>query len=178
MNMKQEEINTERLRLRQLKDTDAPGIMAIRSNPQINKYLGRSNNCSPDDALAFIGKISDLVAGGNGFYWAITLKENDEPIGTICYWNLDPAEAKAEIGYELHPDYQGRGYMTEALNAVVSFGFKALNFELITACPVEDNLDSARLLERNGFVLAGDFIDNDSGKKHLDYRFSKPAISA
>jgi ribosomal-protein-alanine N-acetyltransferase len=172
--MLQKELDTERLHLRQLTDADAPGIMAIRSNPQVNKYVGRSNTCTLNDAIAFIGKIKNLVADGGGFYWAITLKENNELIGTICYWNLEPAEDKAEIGYELLPDYQGQGYMTEAVDAVFAFGFESLNFKLITAFPVADNLSSAKLLERRGFVLAGDFIDNDSGKKHLDYRLSKP----
>lgn len=171
--MLQEDINTSRLHLRQLTDVDTPGIMAIRSNAQVNKYLGRSNDCTLDDALVFIGKIKDLVSNRNGFYWAITLKETNALIGTICYWNLEPADAKAEIGYELLPDYQGRGYMTEAINAVLSFGFNTLNFEQVTACPVKDNSRSEAVLKRVGFFLSGDFTDQETGNTHLDYRLSR-----
>ncbi|AYL96038.1 GNAT family N-acetyltransferase [Mucilaginibacter celer] len=171
--MLQKEIDTQRLSLRQLTEADAPDIMAIRANEQVNQYLERPKTCTPDDARNFISKIASIVAGGDGYYWAITLKQTNELIGTICYWNLEPAQAKAEIGYELHPDYQGRGYMTEAIDAVISFGFNSLNFELITACPLNGNSNSVKLLERSGFLFSGDFTDQDTGSRYLDYRLSK-----
>jgi len=133
-------LNTERLRLRGLLESDAQQILAIRSNTEVNKYLDRASDTTIDDALSFIGKIRTIVSNGEGFYWAITLKEKDGLIGTICYWNLDTAEKKAEVGYELYPDYQGRGLMQEAISAVLAFGFNDLRFELITSCPKQGNL--------------------------------------
>jgi len=113
------------------------------------------------------------VSNGEGFYWAITLKEKDGLIGTICYWNLDTTQKKAEVGYELYPDYQGRGLMQEAISAVLAFGFNDLRFELITACPKQGNLSSVNLLEKVGFSLAGNFTDDETGNKYLDFRLSK-----
>lgn len=166
-------LSTKRLRLRGLLDSDAPQILAIRSNPEVNKYLGRSNDITIDDARSFINKIEGIVSKGEGFYWAITLKEDNDLIGTICYWNLEPADQKAEIGYELYPDRQGKGLMQEALSAVLNYGFEKAGFEVITACPVEENESSVKLLVKNDFYLAGQFPSDNGEHTLLDYRLTK-----
>ncbi|MFC0514389.1 GNAT family N-acetyltransferase [Mucilaginibacter angelicae] len=166
-------LGTERLCLRGLLDSDARQIMAIRSNAEVNKYLERSYDCSIDEALSFIKKIEGIVNRGEGFYWAITLADKDELIGTICYWNLEPADKKAEIGYELYPDQQGKGLMQEALSAVLSYGFETAGFEVITACPLEGNESSAKLLTKSGFTLAGKFPSDNGENTYLNYQLSK-----
>jgi ribosomal-protein-alanine N-acetyltransferase len=164
---------TERLSLRRLLDSDAPQIMAIRSNIEVNKYLDRSNDVTIDDALSFIKKIEGILSREEGFYWAITLKDKNELIGTICYWNLELIDKKAEFGYELHPAYQGHGYMQEAVSMVLAVGFNNLHFELVTACPQHENQSSVKLLKKAGFSLAGDFTDGETGSKYLDFKLAK-----
>lgn len=166
-------LSTERLHLRGLLDSDTPQIMAIRSNPEVNKYLGRSNDITIDEARSFIKKIEGIVSRSEGFYWAVTLKEDNDLIGTICYWNLEPVDKKAEIGYELYPDQQGKGLMQEALSAVLTYGFETANFEIITAFPVEGNESSVKLLVKNGFYLAGQFPSDNGGHIFLDYQLTK-----
>jgi len=166
-------LTTERLTLRGLLESDAPQILAIRSNAEVNKYLDRPNDTTIEQALAFIKKIEGIVSSGNGCYWGITLEGKDELIGTICYWNLQPADKKAEIGYELNPAYQGVGYMQEAVSAVLGVGFNKLGFELITACPQQGNQRSIMLLRKKGFSLAGDFTEEETGSKYLDFRLAK-----
>lgn len=164
---------TERLNLRGLLESDAPHILAIRSNAEVNKYLDRPNDTTIEQALSFIKKIAGIVSSCNGCYWGITLKGKDELIGTICYWNLQPADKKAEIGYELNPLYQGLGYMQEAVAEVLRVGFHKLDFELITACPQEGNQSSIKLLRKKGFSLAGEFTEEETGSKYLDFRLAK-----
>lgn len=164
---------TERLRLRGLLESDAPQILALRSNTEVNKYLDRAANATVDEALSFIKKIEAIVSNNEGFYWAITLKEKDELIGTICYWNLNAADKSAEIGYELHPDYQGQGLMQEAISAVLVFGFNDQHFEMTTACPKEGNQSSVKLLKKTGFSLVGNFTDEETKSKYLDFRLTK-----
>lgn len=169
-------LTTERLCLRGLHESDAPQILALRSNTEVNKYLDRAADSTIDEALSFIKKIEAIVSNSEGFYWAITLKGKDEPIGTICYWNLDAANKSAEIGYELNPDYQGQGFMREAISAVLTFGFNDQHFEMITACPKEGNESSVKLLKKTGFSLAGNFTDERTGSTYLDFRLSKVTI--
>lgn len=92
------------------------------------------------------------MAIGKAYYWVICLKDQDSPIGSICYWNLDPARNLAELGYELNPDWQSKGYMQEALEALIQFDFTKLGFRVITALTHPDNLASVRILERCGFI--------------------------
>lgn len=94
-------------------------------------------------------------------------------IGTICYWNLNAADKSAEIGYELHPDYQGQGLMQEAISAVLVFGFNDQHFEMITACPKGGNQSSVKLLKKTGFSLVGNFTDEGTGSLYLDFRVNK-----
>lgn len=164
---------TDRLRLRGLLDSDTPQIMALRSNAEVNKYLGRSNDITIDEARSFIKKIEGIVSRSEGFYWALTLKDDNKVIGTICYWNLEPVDKKAEIGYELYPDQQGKGLMQEALSAVLKYGFKTVGFEAITACPVAGNESSVKLLVKNDFYLAGQFPSDNGEHIFLDYQLTK-----
>lgn len=166
-------LTTERLRLRGLLDSDGRQIRAIRSNAEVNRYLERSNDCTIDEALSFIKKIEGIVSRGEGFYWGITLADKDELIGTICYWNLEPADKKAEIGYELYPDQQGKGLMQEALLAVLSYGFETAGFEVIAACPLDGNESSVKLLTKSGFTLTGKFPSDACENTYLDYQLTK-----
>jgi ribosomal-protein-alanine N-acetyltransferase len=84
------------------------------------------------------------------------LKENPRPVGTICCFDFSTDQATAEIGYELHPSYQHKGIMQEALTTVLRYGFQVLQLKSITAFPSADNVPSIRLLERNGFKREDD----------------------
>jgi ribosomal-protein-alanine N-acetyltransferase len=117
------ELQSIRLKLRSLEDKDLTALYALRSNEKVNRYLDRPPARSVEDAQAFISKIRDGIAGNQSFYWAITLKDQPGLIGTICIWNLSVDRKTAELGYELHPDYQGKGYMQEAITLVIRFAF-------------------------------------------------------
>lgn len=144
-------LDTSRLLLRQLKETDVGAIYSLRSNEQVNQFIDRPIAKDPEEAKAFIQKISDGIAGNKSYYWGITLKENGKMIGTICFWNLSADRKRAELGYELHPDYQGKGYMDEALKEVISFAFRS-GFTSLEAYTHKDNFASTKLLLKHGFV--------------------------
>ena len=146
------DIETARLVLRKLKMSDTEAIYAVRSNTEVNTYLDRPLSISTDEAASFIQKIENLVASNEGLYWAITLKDNGALIGTICYWNIDAEKDKAELGYELLPQFQGKGIMTEALKSVIELGFDFLKLKNITAFPQKDNIKSHKLLEKCHFT--------------------------
>jgi len=84
-------------------------------------------------------------------------------IGDFGYWNLQKQHLRAEIGYELHPDYWGKGFMTEVMQTVLSFGFKTMKFHSVEANVTPGNKASVSLLLRNGFRLEGQFKENYYG---------------
>jgi [ribosomal protein S5]-alanine N-acetyltransferase len=110
----------------------------------------------------------DGIAKQGWLYWAITLKNTDALIGSICLWNLSPENKTAELGYELHPDFHGKGIMQEAVKVILQFAFEKMEVEAVTAFPTTANLPSQKLLERNGFKIETD----PSGPEDLgDYVF-------
>lgn len=145
-------LQTERLQLRKLSLDDAEDIFYLRSNDEVNKYLDRQKANEIEEAIAFINKVNIGVANDNWFYWAICFKENPKLIGTICLWNLNEEENKVEIGYELNPEYQGKGIAKEAVEKIIDFGFNTLNVGKIEAYTHKENNSSTKLLERFGFV--------------------------
>lgn len=146
-------LTTERLILRRLVEHDAPRIHQLRSDPEVNRYLGRPSSTGIDDAMAFIKKIDHNIALQNSLYWVLNFKGSDNLIGTICLWNFDHEHDTAELGYELMPQHQGKGLMTEAVNTVITYAIAELRARGIIACLSADNLPSVTLLKKMGFEI-------------------------
>jgi ribosomal-protein-alanine N-acetyltransferase len=170
------EINTLRLKLRKLADTDAQKIHELRSSPIVNAFIDRDISTGTADALAFIKKITDLIQNNKAIYWVITL--NDEPalIGTIGLWNFDIPGATIEIGYELLPQYHGKGLMTEVIKSVINYGFNEMEAETITAFTDAGNISSVKLLISNGFKPGDRAYDhsNETDDNMITYLLKRP----
>ena len=157
-------LKTERLILRQLKSSDDKEIFALRSNENVNKYLDRKPARSIDDARNFIHAINENIQRNDSVYWAITLKDVDKLLGTICLFEFSEDRSKAEIGYELLPDFQGKGFMEEAASAVIHVGFYHIGLQSIEACTHSENQHSTKLLKKLSFMM-------DSGTENNMARF-------
>ncbi|MBK7500455.1 MAG: GNAT family N-acetyltransferase [Ignavibacteriales bacterium] len=144
-------LKTERLVLRKLSLDDAEEIFFLRSDEKVNKYLDRPRATSIEDAHNFINKTNHAIENNECIDWAITFKDDSGLIGSICLWNLNEEENKAEVGYELLPDFQGKGIAQEALSAVITFGFEVMKLKTIEAYTHKENLKSTKLLEKFNF---------------------------
>jgi ribosomal-protein-alanine N-acetyltransferase len=150
-------LETPRLRLRPLTIDDAPWYLAHFSRPEI---VHGSGFPAPPDLAAARGELRrfvlDLIAAGTGMRWGIAEQGRAELVGSIGYYRLvDGPPRQAEIGYDLVPERWGRGIMTEALGAMVSYCTGVLGVERLEALVLLDNERSARLLERAGFRREG-----------------------
>lgn len=155
-------LNTLRLKLRKLADTDAQEIHELRSSPIVNKFIDRAPSAGIADALIFIKKITENVQNNKSVYWAITLKDDPALIGTIGLWNFDIPGETIEIGYELLPRYHGKGLMTEVIKSVIDYGFNNIKAATITAFLSADNISSIKLLINNGFKLNEETPDDST----------------
>ncbi|HVZ24465.1 MAG TPA: GNAT family N-acetyltransferase [Sediminibacterium sp.] len=151
---------TENLVLRQLLPGDDKQIFALRSDDRVNKYLDRKPSKSIADAKRFIAGINENSPNKDSFYWAIALKSTNQLIGTICLFGISDDDQKAAIGFELLPDYQGRGIMREAISEILDFAQQEIGLIRIEACTAPENLASQRLLEKFNFKK-----QNTSGSK-------------
>ncbi len=162
-------LKTMRLVLRQLLDTDANEIFALRSDQRVNKYLDRKPAQSPEDAKAFIQAINENVKKNDSAYWAITL--NDKLIGTVCLFDFSSDNSKAEMGFELLPACQGKGFMQEAVTAVLDYAFQQIQLNSIEACTHAENLNSIRLLEKLHFKKQP-HSENNPGENMIAFKLS------
>jgi ribosomal-protein-alanine N-acetyltransferase len=153
-------LKTDRLVLRKTEMTDAPAMFVQRSDPRIMKYLDRKPCETVEEAAAFIRMITDNLDNNNGISWAITTHDSDEMIGSIAIWRIVKEHYRGELGYVLLPDYQRKGLMHEALNAVIAYGFTDMGLHSLEANINPDNAASQKLLERHGFVREAYFKEN------------------
>lgn len=158
------EIYTERLFLRELGPRDAAEIFLLRSDERVLEYLDRQPSQNIIEAGKFIEKIVTSINNDECIYWALSLKNHSRLIGTICLWNFSPDNTKADLGYELLPEHQGKGYITEAIRAVLHYGFNNLQLSVIDAEVDPQNIKSVKLLNKFRFRLTvnpGENIDNE-----------------
>lgn len=165
-------LETNRLRLRQMRHSDTQAFYALRSNEAIMKYIGRERPKTPDEVKPLIDKILSDYEQSEGISWAITPKETGAIIGTIGFWRIDKPNHRAEIGYLLHTDYWGKGIASEAMHAVLAYAFKELKFHAIEANVDPLNEASKKLLLRAGFVQEAYFRES----YFFDGRFLDSAI--
>jgi len=144
-------LQTERLILRELKRTDSSNIFYLRSSKRILRYLYRLPEKSESTAGEFIMKIKKNTREGSAIMWGICKQGKDKVIGTICIWNIEPENHRGEVGFVLHPRYQGKGYMKEALTRVLEFAFVQNEFNTISGYVAPDNTASTKLLASSGF---------------------------
>jgi len=153
-------IKTERLLLRQINNEDINEIFVLRSDKRVMRYLDKAPAQSLDDAYEFIKKITELEKNTEAVTWGIALKDKPLLIGTICLWHIQKEHYRAEAGYNLLPDYWGKGIMQEAIKEVIDYGFNIMKLHSIEANVNPGNAASIRLLERNKFKQEAYFKEN------------------
>lgn len=154
------ELYTQRLELKQITPADATALFQLRSNKEVMKYIDRPPAQTLDEAFTHIATLTDFLQKNEGITWGIYLKEGSQLVGNIAFWRFEKEHYRAEIGYMLHPSVHGKGFMHEALQTVLQYGFKTLNLHSVEANVNPANAASIRLLERNGFVREAYFREN------------------
>ncbi len=155
------EITTERLVLRKLEVIDSELIFSLRSSKEVTKYIARPLYKTIEEAKTFINDRIKDIDNNISIVWTILIKNSQIPVGTICLWNLSDDRKTAEVGYDLLPEFQGKGYMREAFRSVMNFGFNEMKLKSIEAYTSKYNKSSIGLLEKNKFILQKERKDSD-----------------
>lgn len=158
-------ITTERLILKQLSLDNLDAIFALRTNSFVNKYLNRSVPKTKEEVIHFINSINNAISEGTTYYWTISLTDTKECIGTVSLFDFANENKSCEIGYELIPEFQGKGFMKEAVQAVITYVFQALNFQKIVACTHIDNQSSTQLLLKLNFFKTAESLEENPNLK-------------
>jgi [ribosomal protein S5]-alanine N-acetyltransferase len=158
-------LETDRLVLRRLSLEDAPVIYQLRSDVEVAALTGKTPFVHINEAVAYINKIDSLINNDESIYWVASYKGDNAMIGAVCLWNFDIQNETVELGYELLPEFQGKGIMVEIITRVLPYAFEVMGVKTIVAFPSSDNPPSVKLLEKLGFELAPGHFKNT----HVDF---------
>lgn len=148
-------LETERLLLRKVTPEDAASMLTYLSDQNVMQHMGLEPFQSISDALDEIAWYESIVKDRTGMRWGITLKEDGQVIGSCGFLNYVSKHHRIEIGTELSRDYWHQGIASEALQAVIHYGFNNLEIQRLEALIEPANYASQKLFERQGFMKEG-----------------------
>ncbi|MFP4548888.1 MAG: GNAT family N-acetyltransferase [Fidelibacterota bacterium] len=176
------EFKSDRLIFREFNEDDAENLFRIRSQEAVMRYM----DSYPEPTVKAIkNRIHEMQLQFQlkiGLNWVIVEKAIDKMIGYFGIWKIDKENCRGEIGYALNHDYWGQGYMLEAFQTLIPFGFHQMNLHSFEANVNPKNQNSKQLLEKVGFkqeayfrenfLFAGKFLDTVTySLLERDYKF-------
>ena len=169
-----EGLNTERLVLRRSRPEDAETISAYRSDPEVHRHQGWERT-DAEGIRREILEMASRVPGGPGGWVQFTVEERvgGRLVGDVGMSLADGEPGVVKIGYTMSPRSQGRGYATEAVQALVAYAFDALGAEVVRAYASAANLASIRVAEKSGLQLVERFERSYGGQTWQGVRYER-----
>jgi RimJ/RimL family protein N-acetyltransferase len=155
--MHQKEIITERTKLRRIELSDLNAIHKLHILPETDKYntLGIPKNREETKSIIKPWIEDNFLSEIKNYTFAIVQRETDEFIGLFGLKLGSEKYKRAEVWYKIHRNFWNKGYATETLKAVISFGFNTLKLHRIQAGCAVENLASIKVLEKSGMIKEG-----------------------
>ena len=154
--IEQPTLQTTRLVVRPLSSDDAPTVAKLAGKREIaDTTLSIPHPYSEQQAKDWISRHSATASGGKEIVFAIVTRKNIELVGTCGLRDIDCEHGQAEMGFWIAVDCWGRGYATEAAQALLWFGFETLRLNRIYAHHMLRNPASGRVLEKIGMKKEG-----------------------
>ncbi len=153
-------INTERLMLRKFDFADALDMLDLWvSKPEIQHMYSEPTYNTIDEVNKLLEKYIQNYANNDYYRWAIVDNDSKRCIGQIAFYLVNTNNHFAEIEYCIASEYQNKGLMTEAVKALIGFGFEIIGLHKIQISTKEINAPSKRVIEKSGFTYEGTLRD-------------------
>jgi RimJ/RimL family protein N-acetyltransferase len=167
-----EQIFTERLRLRRSLPADAEAISAYRSDPAVHAMQGWDRT-DPEGVRLEIEEMLGRRPGDHGGWVQFTVEgRNDgQLVGDVGLSPADGEPGVIKVGYTIDPRFQGRGYATEAIEALVAYSFRTLDADVVRAYAGAENIPSIRVMEKVGMRLIERFHGSDGEEVWTGVRY-------
>ena len=151
------EITTERLILRFIRSSDLESIHNLHSHPETDQYNTLGIPASPEETQLIMESWMAAMTEDpiKNYTFSILQKTSHKFIGLLGFKIAETKFQSGEAWYKIHSDHWSHGYATEALKALIDFGFRGLGLHRIEAGCAVDNLGSIRVLEKVGMTQEG-----------------------
>ncbi len=149
-------IRTERLVLRPFRPEDTDALVARRNEAEVARLQNWTLPFTREAAEELVEALVAMDGPADGEWWMLVIADpdTDEALGDLAF-NLSWGGRASEIGYTLARRHWGNGYATEALNGLLEWLFQVLKVTRVSGLLHPDNVASAMVLERTGFVFEG-----------------------
>jgi RimJ/RimL family protein N-acetyltransferase len=167
-----EGLETPRLTLRRSHAGDAASIAAYRSDPEVHRYQGWERTDS-DGVREEIEAMAARAPGDGGGWvqFSVEARDTGSLVGDVGLSPDDDEPGVIKIGYTMDPAFQGRGYATEAVKALIAYAFDTLGADLVRAYASAENLPSIRVAEKAGLTLVERFERTYEGETWQGVRY-------
>jgi RimJ/RimL family protein N-acetyltransferase len=155
-------LHSQRLLIRNFRDTDLESFLAYRNVPEVARYQGWEVPYPRENAIKLIDQMKDMQApkAGHWLQLAIELKGTGQMIGDLGLRVNQEDARQAVIGFTIAPERWRKGYAVEAITTLLEFLFDDLDLHRVSAdCDVE-NTSSWRTLEKAGFRREAHFVES------------------
>ena len=148
-------LETPRLTLRKLEMRDAQDIFDYGRDPQVARHVLWDAYTSVSETRGYVRYMIRKYRAGEPSSWGIVEKETGRVVGTIGYMWYQKDNNACEVGYSLARRCWNRGYMTEALAAVLQYSFETLSVHRVEAQHEVDNGASGAVMRKCGMRKEG-----------------------
>ncbi|UOQ76401.1 GNAT family N-acetyltransferase [Hymenobacter sp. 5516J-16] len=159
-------LETPRLLLREITLADAPGILALDSDPRVLRYVPNRPIATLEEAAKIIHYIRQQYERNGIGRWAVVRLDTQEFIGWCGLKLVDDSEVNGrtnyhDIGYRLLPHHWDQGFSSEAAGATMRYGLEIMKLPEINATVRRENTASRNILEKVGLHLQEEFTEPD-----------------
>lgn len=174
-------IETERLIVRDYVEEDIEGFHELFTNEEVMLLMPEIKTSCLDESKKYLYEaiVESKYEDRRKFFFAITQRDTGRYIGEIGYSTIiDCDEGRVvNLGYFIFPQYWGRGLVTEAVRAVMSYAFRETDVIKVESGCLKANIGSVRVMEKAGMTREGELLKHMyyNGRLHdrLDYRMLK-----
>ncbi|EIT86205.1 N-acetyltransferase GCN5 [Fictibacillus macauensis ZFHKF-1] len=159
-----QEVETERLLMRLPCREDGVAVNAaiVASFAELQPWLPFAQSIPPVlETTENLMSAREKFLAGNSFRYLLFLKESGAFVGTASIQGVDWELPKCEIGYWLHSEHSGHGYMREAVQKLVELGLQQAQFKRMEIRCETENIKSRAIAEALGFELEGILRNDD-----------------
>jgi ribosomal-protein-alanine N-acetyltransferase len=134
-------------------------VHVYASKPGVKKYIGWPLMQSLAETADYVNTLIARHEAGSHIYASVVEKKSGRVIGTAMLFGFDKAANHGEIGYVFDDSVWGKGYGTQLVRMLSNYAFGELGLRKLFARIVNSNTGSARVLEKNGFILEAELKD-------------------
>lgn len=147
------DLETPRLKLEPYDDSHYEGLRVMDSDAGVMRYITGGIVKTPEETWEGIRRVQGRWNKYNFSWWAIKEKSSGVIVGAACLQHLANVDgAPLESGWRLVPEHNGKGYATEAAQAIVDYAAEQVGANYLVAVADPENIPSQRVMQRLGMT--------------------------